>query len=503
MLSAVIATTAVPGRARAVPAADAAAVERWIVVLKDSVADPGAVANQHAQSEGKGRVRHVYNAAAGGNALKGYALEATATQIQAIRADPRVASVERDQKVSLPKPLKGAAPRARRKLSGTPGSGGVRYAGDPLLAGQWGPFRIGTVGGADKGFTVPAPARVGVAELDSGVDFNHPDLRVAGSVNFSDAPTADDLLGHGTHVAGIIQALNNGIGVEGTAPGTKLWNVKVLGDDGTADFSDLVAGLDWVTRNAKAKNIRVANMSLTSPVSSPALHEAVRVATRAGVTVSAAAGNESTNQPQYPAAYPEAIGVAATTVFNQRADFSNYGATWVDIAAPGTDILSTGPTHPNGFFLPEYAYLSGTSMATPFASGTIALCLTSGHCRGTTNDILATLGRDSLRISGTGTDYRYGLVQAACYWQHIPKCHSITVGRGKVVSRKSLKARTQPTSHSAEAGNLRPGQTITIDCKAKGQWVKGNNIWYKLGQNPRGWAPARHIKNLNAIPYCT
>jgi subtilisin family serine protease len=116
------------------------------------------------------------------------------------------------------------------------------------------------------------------------------------------------------------------------------------------------------------------------------------------------------------------LSVAATDENNNRADFSNYGASWVDIAAPGAWILSTGPNHENAMGLPEYAYLSGTSMATPFVSGTAALCLSSGRCRGTVHDVLARLGRDSLRVPGTGGDYRYGLIQATCYWQRVPQC---------------------------------------------------------------------------------
>ncbi|MFF3376074.1 S8 family serine peptidase [Streptomyces sp. NPDC002680] len=431
MLSAVVTATAVAAPGPAQAAAPPAPLERWLVQLKDTVADPAKVAEGHMRDRapgGRSRLGHVYNASAGGVVLKGYALEATADQIRAIKADPQVMGVERDQKASLDD---GLAQRAAK-----PRQDGVAYKGDSGLSAQWGLRRIGAVTGADGRLRVPAPARVGVAVLDSGVDFNHPDLRVAGNVNFTDTVDANDFFGHGTHVAGIVQALNNGIGVLGTAPGTSLWNLKVLNDAGSGTTEDVIEGLEWVAQNARARNIRVANMSLTFENDSALLHQAVRVATEAGVAVVAAAGNENTTQMKYPAAYPEAISVAATTVFDQRAGFSNYGASWVDIAAPGYGILSTFPTHPTPAqptpthpSNPEdYGNQDGTSMAAPFVSGAAALCLTSGRCRGTDN-VEATLGRDSLSIAGTGTEYRYGLLQATCYWQHTSKCSPRTAVR--------------------------------------------------------------------------
>ncbi|WP_159401279.1 S8 family serine peptidase [Streptomyces maremycinicus] len=420
-LSVLTAAAVVPGSARA---AEPASAGRWIVQLKDTVTDPGKVAEEQAKgqaSDGGSRLRHVFDATVDGTALKGYALEATAEQIAAIRTDPQVASVEPDGQVSLPEPVAGSSPRVPRQRAVAPGTGGVAHQGDPLLAGQWGLFRIGAVAGSEHGFRVPAAARVGVAVLDTGVDAGHPDLRVAGNVNFSASPSADDFAGHGTHVAGIVQALDNGIGAVGTAPGTRLWNVKVLGDNGSGLFSDLIAGLNWVARNARAKNIRVANLSLGTATDSPLVHQAVRLAAQAGVAVVASAGNTGTTAPNYPAAYPEAISVAATTVFDQRARFSNHGASWVDIAAPGSDILSTLPTRATSRG-EDHGFLSGTSMAAPFVTGSAALCLTSGHCRGTARDILRTLGRDALPVAGTGSDYRYGLVQVGCYWRNAPRC---------------------------------------------------------------------------------
>ncbi|MFI2373202.1 S8 family serine peptidase [Streptomyces sp. NPDC018833] len=394
-------------------------VSRWIVVFKDSVPDPGKLATAQAAPY-RAKVNHVYDVAAGGQALKGYTVDATAEQIAAIRTDPRVDFIEPDRVEQIPEPPKAAATTTGHKPPpGRHGRGGVPFAGDPLRAEQWGLFQIG----ASTATRVPSPPRVGVANLDTGADLNHPDLRVAGALNFSDSPTAGDLNGHGTHVAGIIQAPNNGIGVVGVAPGVKLWSVKVVNDDESFEFSDVAAGLAWVTHNAKAKNIRVANIEVATATDSPVLRKAVQVAAAAGVILVAAAGNFGTTQLQYPAAYPELLAVAATDQDNQRADFSSYGANWVDIAAPGVDIWSTGPTYPNSQGLLTYDTLSGTSQAAPFVAATVVLCLYSGHCKGDYRRVFDRIGRDSLPIAGTGTEYRYGLVQATCYWQkNAPSC---------------------------------------------------------------------------------
>ncbi len=238
----------------------------------------------------------------------------------------------------------------------------------------------------------------------------HPDLpNVKGWVNFSSSPTADDRSGHGTHVAGIIGAANNGVGVVGVAPGTPLWSVKVFDDYGVSWLSQLIAGLEWVAENARAKGIKVANMSFgIRNVDYPAERDAIRLLIAAGVIPVAAAMNSGEATPWYPAAYPDVISVAATDESDQRAFFSNYGADWVDIAAPGLPILSTWVE--NG-----YAENFGTSMAAPFVAGTVALCLTSHVCKDP-SQVLPRIGQDSKNIPGVGVLYRYGLVQADRYW---------------------------------------------------------------------------------------
>ncbi|MEV6057792.1 S8 family serine peptidase [Streptomyces sp. NPDC052107] len=212
------------------------------------------------------------------------------------------------------------------------------YAGDPGRPYQWGLFRIG----ASTATRVLAHASVGVAVLDSGMDYTHPDLHVNGAVNFSDSPSTQDYFGHGTHVAGIVAALNNGYGVEGTAPGTPLWSVKVVDVTGLTSVGAVAAGLDWVAKNARARHIRVANLSLHFDADDPVLHQAVQVATEAGVSVVATAGDLGLNDHVYPAGYPEVLSVAATAENDTKIAPSNWGADWVDVAAA----VSAAPRSP-------------------------------------------------------------------------------------------------------------------------------------------------------------
>ncbi|MGW4518422.1 S8 family serine peptidase [Streptomyces sp. NPDC004393] len=389
-------------------------------MLKNSFSDPASFAAQHKQA--RETVHQVYNVTAGGYALKGYTVETTAEQASALRADPQVQLVEPDRagRLNAPRGRGAAAGGVTRRAAGalTP----VPFVpNDPGFGFQWGLPRIGA----------PSrnPASVGLAVLDSGVDYTHPDLHVNGAVNFSDSPSTQDYFGHGTHVAGIAAAItNNGLGVAGTAGRTPLWSVKVLDDTGNTSVATVAAGLTWVAQNARALNIRVANLSLGFPTDDPVLHQAVRVATAAGVSVVAAAGDAGFNTPVYPAGYPEVLSVAATAQDDTKISFSNWGADWVDVAAPGASILSTGPTHPNYIGLSEYDYLTGTSQAAPFVAATVALCLTSGRCHGNPQQAYTQVERDTTPIPGTGTQYKYGLIQATCYWNcanlKIAKHHS-------------------------------------------------------------------------------
>ncbi|WP_067923660.1 S8 family peptidase [Alicyclobacillus shizuokensis] len=205
---------------------------------------------------------------------------------------------------------------------------------------------------------------VKVGILDTGVDFTHPDLRdnIAAYMDFTGSPAGPrDVEGHGTHVAGIIAAESNNVGLVGVAPGAKLYCAKVLGDNGSGGFDAIIRGIDWLIQ----QGVDVINMSLGCSVEPPQeVHQAIQRAAAAGIVICAACGNENTDVG-WPAKYDETIAVSAMGMDYNRAEFSNHGVK-NEIIAPGVDILST-------FKGSTYARLSGTSMATPIVTGSVAL----------------------------------------------------------------------------------------------------------------------------------
>jgi hypothetical protein len=255
-------------------------------------------------------------------------------------------------------------------------------------------------------------ANVTVAEVDSGVDYSAPDLSgqfVNGWDYINGNNNPQDQFGHGTHVAGIIAALqNNGIGVSGVAPAAKVMPLRVLDQNGSGTDVDVAQAFD----DAGADGVPIVNASLGSTAPSQAIEQAI--AAHPNTLYVVAAGNEGTNNdapgtPFYPCDAPEAnvICVGASDQNDQPAYFSDYGASSVDLFAPGVSILSTYPT---GTALP-YAYDDGTSMATPMVSGTLALMLSHMPTLGATqlkNDLLASVDQApqlaGLAVSGGELD---------------------------------------------------------------------------------------------------
>ena len=280
-----------------------------------------------------------------------------------------------------------------------------RLPNDRLFGEQWGLRNVGQYGGkagadvhATDAWDVTTGANVVVAVVDTGVDYAHADLAANSWSNPADPangvdddhngfvddvhgadfvdedsnPTDD--AGHGSHVAGIIGAKgNNATGVTGIDWDVKVMALKFLDEDGEGNTADAANAIDY----AVSHGARVINASWGGPAFSLALYQAVRRAGEKGVVFTAAAGNDGHNsdvKPDFPAAFdlPNVISVAATDADDDLVDFSNYGATSVDLAAPGDDIESTVPasTDHSG-----YASFSGTSMATPFVTGAVALYL--------------------------------------------------------------------------------------------------------------------------------
>ncbi|MBN2488807.1 MAG: S8 family serine peptidase [Methanosarcinaceae archaeon] len=251
-----------------------------------------------------------------------------------------------------------------------------------------------------------AGAGVNVAIIDTGIDYNHPDLagNYKGGIDFvnNDDEPMDDA-GHGTHCAGIIAAEDNDAGVVGVAPEANLYAVKVLDASGSGLMSDVVAGIQW----AAGKDIDVISMSLGGP-SSDSLKAACDSAYDKGIVVIAAAGNSgaprgrSTTTVDYPGAYDSVIAVSATDSSDVIAYFSSRGPE-VEIAAPGVNIYST-------YLDGAYATMSGTSMACPHVAGTVALIIASNPSL--TNEQVRERLQDTAEDIGDPYLYGYGLVDA-------------------------------------------------------------------------------------------
>ncbi|MDD5170778.1 MAG: S8 family serine peptidase [Syntrophales bacterium] len=211
-------------------------------------------------------------------------------------------------------------------------------------------------------------SKITVAVLDSGIDIGHKDLagKIVASVNFTESSTELDVLGHGTHVAGIIASDQDG-GALNEAHGINLLNVKVVNDNGMVWPSDVAKGIFWAVDNGA----QIINMSFTDPIDSEAVKGAVEYAANHGVIMLAAAGNH-VNSRTYPAAYPDVIAVAAIDSDNATLT-DNISEERIDIYAPGRDIYSTVPGN-------KYAYKSGSSFATAEASHAAALILEETGC---------------------------------------------------------------------------------------------------------------------------
>ena len=208
---------------------------------------------------------------------------------------------------------------------------------------------------------------VRVAVLDTGCDLDHPDLAeaIVATKDFTASPSGvNDRQGHGTHVAGTVGARVNGVGVKGVAPQSQLLVGKVLSDDGSGAHEWIAEGILW----ADEQGADVISMSLGSAQPSRRIASAILKAVNHGRFVISAAGNDGlANSVNWPARREETIGVGAVDRQGRAARFSSRGPQ-VDIGAPGVDVLSTWKRG-------RYAKLSGTSMATPFVSGVVALML--------------------------------------------------------------------------------------------------------------------------------
>jgi subtilisin family serine protease len=396
----------------------------YIVVLKPSVSNPSGVGSQLSKQFG-GQLGFTYS-----HAIKGFSVQLSSTAATKLSSAPEVAAVVPDTEVTV---------AGTPTVAPDPSPQIVVY---PLL-------RID----ADKSTTISGDGagqvNVNVAVLDTGIDLEHHDLNVAGGVNCSNPQSStsayDDAMGHGTHVAGLIGAKDNSIGVVGVAPGAPLWAVRVLNDNGAGAVSDLICGVDWVTATHTdanpANDIQVANMSITGKAVAPddgrcgttkkqdPLHQAICASVAVGVTYVVAAGNDSSDVAAHlPAAYDEVLTVSAIGDTDGKAGgagpeawclagqaddapatFSNFATLASDaahtVAAPGVCVGSTVGTAKVDN---AYGSGSGTSFASPITAGTVADCIYFGSCAGLTpGQIVRKIVADAAAYNNANASYGF------------------------------------------------------------------------------------------------
>lgn len=350
-----VAATALLAAATVLPAAAMAkGADRQdvIVVLKDSVASPGAVAAAHVRSSAV-QQGYVYT-----SALKGFSASVTTAGLVGLAADPRVAYVEPDGPVT--------AFAATTQIPATWGLDRIDQAGLPLST----TYSYTNTGAGVTAYVIDTGVRTGHSEFGG---------RAVDGLDVIDGGAADDCNGHGTHVAGTI-----GGNTYGVAKGVNIVAVRVLDCNGSGTYSGVIAGINWVTGNHAAGVPAVANMSLGGGAST-ALDTAVKNSIADGVSYAVASGNSSQDACRFsPARVPDAMTVSATDATDRRPKWANYGKC-VDLFAPGVSITSAWNTSDSAANT-----ISGTSMATPHVAGVAALYL-QGNPSATPADVSGAL----------------------------------------------------------------------------------------------------------------
>jgi subtilisin len=465
---------------------------QYIVVLEDDGAEPVAAARAVARAYGL-RLGFVYS-----SALKGFSAVVPHRAVSALSRDPRVAYVEADQWVQAFQTI----PTGVQRI----------FADDNA--------------NIDIDGTDDVRIDVDVAVLDTGI-WDHPDLNLHMRTDCTGNPftttcddnSGDDGHGHGTHVAGTIGAIDNGIGVVGVAPGARLWAVKVLKDNGSGWMSNIIAGVDWVTNHSA--DIDVANMSLGGG-NSDALCAAINNSVGAGVTYAVAAGNEGVDAANTsPANCDDVITVSALADFDGEpgalagatcrsdeddtlANFSNYGST-VDITAPGVCITSTwndGGTNT----------ISGTSMASPHVAGAAALLAASDPAStpaGIRSTLVSTGNGGWTDDSGDGIQERLLDVGSADF---TPATEPGDGGGGESLDNPPSASWVNPQGGDTVAGtsvtiqidatDIEDGDaTLNVEWRVDGgawQTATYNDTYYEANWNSTGVADGNHTLGARA-----
>jgi hypothetical protein len=347
---------------------------------------------------------------------------------------------------------------------------------DPFSAQQWGLTAIG----AQQVWQYSQGTGVTVAVVDSGSG-PHPDLTnnlEVGRTFFSliESEGADDVDlkdGHGTHVAGIIGAVaDNGIGIAGVAPKVRLLPIHVLDSEGSGDSRDVARGIRYATDSGA----RVINLSLGGSVESTSLTSAVQYAVEKGVLVVAASGNGfADSAPKWPAASDLTLAVTSTDINNNVGLFAQRGE-YIDIAAPGVNILSTA--------LGGYKALNGTSMSAAYISGAAALLfsaqptITAMQVR----DILLRTATD-LGTAGRDTTFGVGLVNLPAAFAELFRLFPPSV--------------TPTFISSGHIGEIAVGSTMTAAPNAKMQWFRCISAGTAATNKPSDCVEIKNAVSLN------
>ena len=316
----------------------------------------------------------------------------TQKEIDALKKNKNIAAVEEDGKMYA--------------LNSFHGAVDLQVEDQPRVQAETIPIGVNQIK-APRAWPCTQGKVIKVGVLDTGIDYNHPDIKpnYRGGKSFVPSEsTPMDHHGHGTHCAGTIGAAINGSGVVGVAPSAYLYALKVLSKTGSGNWSWLIAAIDW---GINKKGLNIMSMSLGGGGAPSALEAMCNLAWNKGVLLVAAAGNSGPgpNTVGFPAKYKNVIAVSAIDNSNIIAGFSSRGPE-VELCAPGVQVLSTVPGG-------GYAKMNGTSMACPHVSGAAALAW-GGHRYADNKTIRRLLAWRSDNLGNPGRDdlYGYGRVDA-------------------------------------------------------------------------------------------
>ncbi|RFS15424.1 S8 family serine peptidase [Emticicia sp. C21] len=350
----------------------------------------------------------------------------------------------------------------------------IETATQPALDKDW---HLNTIKALQVFNTVPSKAIIPVAVIDAFMQVDHPDL--FSNMIFCEDVANNDFdvrpprtsIAHGTHVSGIIGAVsNNGIG----ATGVGFNRVKVIGLNAATNLGALPADYEAVVKAIELGYVRVINMSWSSTSYSETENTIIQLARQAGIILVASAGNTNTNQLRYPAAFDGVIAVASTNIQDVKSLTSCFGE-YVDISAPGEDIYSTIPV--NG-----YAFLTGTSMASPLVTGAIGFLLSiKPEMSATTIEALIKNTADDISVQNP--------------------THKLNLGYGRLNLQKAVECMNTHSSdtnfsiNTNSTGSYCIGQSYQLQVPTNATGAQNTYQWYKDGDAIAGATVAIHTIN--------